>query len=127
MVGKQYISELCPHQESLTDLIEVSKFTIFGRHWCSFHISEETGHGITFLRPGSVVHTYNPSICKVALRGSGVKDHLSYVETVRPAWDSEAGCGGLCCIPALGGRVGCILEFEAILVYISSSRPARTI
>lgn len=30
-------------------------------------------------------------------------------------------------IPALGSGVGYIFEFEAILVYISSSRPARAI
>lgn len=45
------------------------------KYYYYFYISEETGHGITFLRPGRVVHAYNPRTCEVALRGSGVKDY----------------------------------------------------
>lgn len=63
--------------------------TIFGRHYYSFYISEETGHEIASLKPGRAVHTYNPSTWEMALRGSGVKIILGYIENRGPAWDTE--------------------------------------
>lgn len=110
--------------------------TIFGRHYYSFYISEETDHRIASLKPGRVIHSYNPSTCEVALGGSGVTDHpqlhrehgaslghrRAYLRT-KP----KAGCGGSWPIPALGGTVECIFAFETSLISILSSSQGYTV